>query len=152
LNYLLDTNILLIYTRKSAITRNLEAQLNLFNPAHSIYISVVTLGELESLMLQRDYGKTKIEYLHKLLKSFTVIDINIQEIIKRQAIIDAYSKGKLKDKIANFSARNIGKNDLWIAATASVYDLKLISTDNDFNHLQKMYITLEKIELEQYKD
>jgi len=152
LNYLLDTNIVLIYTRKSSITRNLESQLDLFNPVHSLYISVVTLGELESIMLQRNYRKAKIDYLKEMLNSFIVIDINIQEIINRYGRIDAYSQGKLKDKTSDFTARNMGKNDLWIAATANVYDLKLITTDNDFNHLHNTYIYLEKIELEQYKD
>lgn len=150
MNYLLDTNIALIYTRKSSITRNLESQLDLFNPAHSLYISVVTLGELESLMLQIEYGKAKIEYLQEMLNSFTVIDINIQEIINSYGRIDAYSQGKLTDKTSNFTARNMGKNDLWIAATASVYDLKLLTID--FNHLQNVYVNLEKIELERYKD
>ena len=34
------------------------------------------------------------------------------------------NQGKLKDKPFNNSPRNMGKNDLWIAATASVFNLE----------------------------
>ena len=37
----------------------------------------------------------------------------------------------------------MGKNDLWIAATSSVYDLVLVTTDKDFDHLDKEYLQLE---------
>ncbi|MEZ4887560.1 MAG: hypothetical protein R3E32_22700 [Chitinophagales bacterium] len=46
----------------------------------------------------------------------------------------------------------MGKNDLWIAATSNVYDLVLITTDNDFNHLSDEYIKLEKVDLNKYKE
>ena len=45
----------------------------------------------------------------------------------------------------------MGKNDIWIAATASVYDLTLITTDKDFNHLKGEYINLEYIDIEQFR-
>lgn len=151
MNYLLDTNIVLIYTRKSSLTSNIETQLNLFNPNISLYISVVTLGELESLMLQREYGITKIKYLKQLVDRFTIIDINIQEIITAYGAIDSFIQGKLKHKRANFTVRNMGKNDLWISATASVYDLTQITTDHDFNHLDREFIKLKNIDIEQFK-
>jgi tRNA(fMet)-specific endonuclease VapC len=45
----------------------------------------------------------------------------------------------------------MGKNDLWIAATASVYDMELITTDKDFNHLASKYLKLQRIDLVEYK-
>jgi predicted nucleic acid-binding protein len=45
----------------------------------------------------------------------------------------------------------MGKNDLYIAATSSVYDLVLITTDNDFNHLSPEYIKLENVNIEDHK-
>ena len=45
----------------------------------------------------------------------------------------------------------MGKNDLWIAATSSVYDLVLLTTDKDFNHLDGEYLNLEYISIEQLK-
>jgi tRNA(fMet)-specific endonuclease VapC len=42
-------------------------------------------------------------------------------------------------------ARKMGKNDLWIAATTAIYNATLLSTDNDFTHLDGVFITFEKI-------
>jgi len=41
----------------------------------------------------------------------------------------------------------MGKNDVWIAATASILDITLITTDKDFNHLDKEYLDLKLIDL-----
>lgn len=45
----------------------------------------------------------------------------------------------------------MGKNDLWIAATASAFDITLVTTDKDFNHLDGKFIKLKLIEFEKYK-
>jgi tRNA(fMet)-specific endonuclease VapC len=42
-------------------------------------------------------------------------------------------------------ARNMGKNDLWIAATALLLEATLITTDNGFNHLLPFFIEIEKV-------
>jgi len=151
MNYLLDTNIVLIYTRDSDITSSIEEKYNLFNSNNELYISVVTVAELKSIILQKNYGEKKIKTLERLLSNFSIIDINITEILDRYAEIDAFSQGKLKGKTSNFSARNMGKNDLFIAATASVYDLTLMTTDNDFTHLFTDYIELENVDIEAHK-
>ena len=41
----------------------------------------------------------------------------------------------------------MGKNDLWIAATAAVTGAKLLSADNDFDHLNGTFLDFEKIDL-----
>ncbi len=41
----------------------------------------------------------------------------------------------------------MGKNDLWIAATAYVTGASLMTTDGDFDHLNGVYLDLIKIEL-----
>ncbi len=151
MNYLLDTNIVLIYTRNSDITNSIEEKYDLFNPENELYISVVTVAELKSIILQKNYGERKIKTLEHLLSKFSIIDINIVEILDQYAQIDAYSQGKLKGKPSNFSARNMGKNDLFIAATAGVYDLLLVTTDNDFKHLSPDYLRLEKVDIEAHK-
>lgn len=38
----------------------------------------------------------------------------------------------------------MGKNDIWIAATALYLDLDLHTTDNDFNHLLPLGLRLVK--------
>jgi tRNA(fMet)-specific endonuclease VapC len=34
----------------------------------------------------------------------------------------------------------MGKNDLWIAATASVLKARLLTTDHDFDHLDGIFL------------
>jgi hypothetical protein len=60
----------------------------------------------------------------------------IREITTFYARVEAYSQGKLQGQPLppGLSARNMGKNDIWIAATALYLDLELHTTDNDFNH------------------
>jgi len=41
----------------------------------------------------------------------------------------------------------MGKNDLWIAATAAITESKLMTTDGDFDHLNGIYLDLIKIEI-----
>ena len=52
------------------------------------------------------------------------------------ARLDAYSQGKLHTLPLppGLSARNMGKNDLWIAATA-LFQCGMHTSDNDFDHL-----------------
>lgn len=79
-----------------------------------------------------------------LLDKFNPIDIFYEDIILRYAEIDAYSQGKLQNKAATFTARNMGKNDLWIAACASILGATLLTTDTDFDHLDNEFLTLKK--------
>ena len=62
------------------------------------------------------------------------------------ARVDAYSQGKLLGQPlpAGLSARNMGKNDLWIAATALDLDLPQHTADNDFDHLPALGLQLVK--------
>ena len=39
---------------------------------------------------------------------------------------------------------DMGKKDLWVAATASVLGAKLLTTDGDFDHLKGVFLDLEK--------
>jgi predicted nucleic acid-binding protein len=44
------------------------------------------------------------------------------------------------------SSRNMGKNDIWIAATASVLNATLVTTDADFDHLNGVFLTVAYID------
>jgi len=41
----------------------------------------------------------------------------------------------------------MSKNDLWIAATASVLNATLITTDKDFSHLENIFLKLIYIDI-----
>lgn len=85
--------------------------------------------------------------MEDFLLKFVVADINTENIIDRYAEIDAFSQGRLEKRKSGFSARNMGKNDLWIAAPASVLDATLLTTDNDFAHLKNEFVDVAKIDL-----
>jgi len=61
------------------------------------------------------------------------------------AQIDAFSQNKIADRpLPNGkTARNMGKNDLWIAATTSVLQATLLTLDYDFEHLEEQFINLK---------
>jgi tRNA(fMet)-specific endonuclease VapC len=87
-----------------------------------------------------------MQQLENLLRQIPVIDINgtDKNLVEAYAEIDAYSQGKLEGKSLGGSPHNMGKNDLWIAATAKVAGASLITTDDDFNHLNGVFIKVIK--------
>lgn len=116
------------------------------NTNNRIILSIVSLGEIKSLSLKNNWGEKKTKLLEEFIKKFLIIDIRYMELVDKYAEIDAYSQGKLKNKKLNTSSRNMGKNDIWIAATASITKSKLIIFDRDFNHLDGTYLSLNLIE------
>lgn len=111
------------------------------------FISVVSLGELYSIGLQNNWGINRLVQISRLQEEFVVADIHVESIIQKYAEIDAFSQSKLVGKPLGMTSRNMGKNDLWIAATASVLQLKFFTTDRDFDHLAHEFIDLERIDL-----
>jgi tRNA(fMet)-specific endonuclease VapC len=96
-------------------------------------------------MLQRKWGVPKRNAYHNLLKNLLIADINKEDVIDKYAEIDAFSNGKSDVISLGTSARNMGKNDLWIAATASVLKATLLTTDQDFSHLNRIYLNVDII-------
>jgi predicted nucleic acid-binding protein len=146
--FLLDTNILIAYLREPNLTQ--EFVDNNFQPldvANEAVISIVSVGEIKAIAIKNGWGKRKIERIVRVLHQVIIADINTEETVNRYAEIDGFSQGRLSYKKSNFSARNMGKNDIWIAATASVLEATLLTTDNDFDHLDKEFLTVAKIDL-----
>jgi tRNA(fMet)-specific endonuclease VapC len=142
MKYLLDTNILIHYLRQSSLANYIERTYQPLVPSSTTtpLISAVIQGELKSLSLQNNWGEPRKQQLQLLMDKFLIVDIRVEAIINRYAEIDAYSQGKLKGRLLTGSARNMGKNDLWIAATASVLDATLLTTDKDFDHLNNEFL------------
>jgi predicted nucleic acid-binding protein len=151
MDIILDTNLLLIYSRGTEVSEQIEKEYEIFKDQNRVMISVVTLGELNALTKKLGIGDSRKKRLEKTLERIAKVNVNIKEIIDRYGDIDAYSQGKLSDRKVDFSSRNMGKNDIWIAATASVYKLKLYTTDKDFDHLAGEFIELEYIDIEKYR-
>ena len=145
--YILDTSVVLHFIRGSGLYVQIEKEHNLTNPNSTILISIVTKGELLSLGKQLNWtDPKKLQKLNTGLDhSYIIIDINNDNnLLQAYSDIDAYSQGKLAGRASGFSARNMGKNDLWIAATAYVTNSVLITADDDFDHLNGSFINIIK--------
>lgn len=146
-NFLLDTNILVLAVRKSPIWENIKTNYKFdFDDA---YLSFVSKAEILSLASQFEWGENKINNLNEALSRIKTIPIDTEELLKAYIQIDLYSQKKLKgiEYPPNFTPRNMGKNDIWIAATAFVIDATLLSTDKDFEHLKDTFIRFEWVEI-----
>ena len=101
-----------------------------------LYVSVVTLGELRALALKRGWGERKTQTLNELLGRFIAYPVLRSDklLMETYARLDAYSENKLPEHPLGRSV-TMGKNDLWIAATAAVLDAELVTFDSDFAHL-----------------
>lgn len=145
MTYLFDTNILLHLLRSTPVSQRIEQQYDPFQSGNTLLLSTVSEGEIRSIALQSNWGVKRIQKLEAELKEFGIIPVRSRDIIHRYAEIDAYSQNKLPARPLGRTARNMGKNDLWIAATASVLGATLLTTDHDFDHLDGRYVQLAKI-------
>ena len=129
--YLLDTNILLAYVRQGLLFAWIEAHYALTTSAPPPFISIVTQGEARALSLRLSWGALKQQRLNQLLNLFAVVPLPIS------GVVDAYAQ------IDHYCVQNglvVGKNDLWIAATASVTGATILTTDRDFDPLHGLFL------------
>lgn len=145
MNYIvLDTCSILYILRGNKLGEKIDEHINsIENPI--LVISVVTKAELNSIKIKFGWGASKAHVLDEFIHSTTCIDINNSdvELLNAYVKIDSYSQGKSLDKLGNKligSSKNMGKNDIWIAATAFVLECPLITCVGDFNHLNNTII------------
>ena len=129
--YLLDTSILLGYLRGAKWAQYLECRLAPTQPPNLALVSVVSHGEILSLAAKFAWGKRKRKNLDELLRELSFVDISSPAILAAYAEIDAMSENL---------GRKMGKNDVWIAATAKVLDAVILTTDKDFDHLEGVHL------------
>ena len=141
--FLLDTGIILGFVREAPWTTRTYAEYDLGNLEAMVVTSVICQGELLALAEKRGWGETKRVKLASTLSRMPTLDINKQPILNAYALIDAWTHGKSVASPRSTSppkpARPIGKNDLWIAATAHASDAVLLTTDTDFDHLDGIW-------------
>lgn len=131
--------------RNKRQAKEMETTLNLFASDNRLVISVVSVGEIKSIAKQNQWGKRRMQDLENLLADFLIADINNEAVLEQYALVDTFSQGKLQKGKKRFTARNMGKNDLWIAATASVLGATLLTTDKDFEHLNGIFLKVNCI-------
>ncbi len=141
MKYLLDTSAIVHYLKFKSVYTRMEEDLSPFSDENTALVSIVTLGELKSLALRNDWSDAKLVQLNDVLSKCDAIPIS-SEIIELYAEIDAYSQGCHETQELTIEPRHMGKNDLWIAATSSSENARLISIDTDFSHLADNFLDL----------
>jgi predicted nucleic acid-binding protein len=91
--------------------------------AQNIEVSIVTWGELAA-------GVNKPEELDQLLRRIRVL------MLHRQV---AWEAGRIERELGATGAR-LGENDNWIAATARIWGLRLVSRDEAFRRVPALDI------------
>ncbi len=146
MTYVWDTNIFIHSLRKPTFFSNITKQYNSFNPVNKLFISSVTIGELHAFALRNRWGSRRIAEMEQMINLATPIDVTDNPfLIKMYAEIDVYSQSQHPTLRLPTSARKMGKNDLWIAATATIHNATLLSTDADFEHLDSLFLYFERI-------
>lgn len=136
--YLFDTNILVHLVRNDITGQHIRATYSPFLTDPKPFICTVSEGELRSLALQWAWGKQKTNQMGFVLGYFRRVSIERPDAMQVYATIDAFSKSQ---------GIKMGKNDLWIAATSHISGSRLVTTDDDFDHLDPGFISVDKIEL-----
>lgn len=131
--------MLVLAVRKAEIWH--KAQTTLLLNSSNMLISIVSQGEIYSLADQFGWGYSKQEQIHQILSQVHSIPIQSDALVQAYREIDTFSQAKHRSlkNVEGFSARNMGKNDLWIAATTLVTGASLITTDLDFIHLHNVF-------------
>ena len=122
----LDTNAVVHLLRRSPLGLALRSAYGLSTREWRPILSAVTVGELHSLALQWNWDPARIAQLDALLLAFPVVDVYAET----GSLCDAYAE---IDCAARKMGAKMGKNDLWIAATAKVRGGVVVTADRDFD-------------------
>jgi tRNA(fMet)-specific endonuclease VapC len=123
----LDTCVVVNFLRGNDVGQHMAKTYGLFSRANRPHISIATVAELQSFAGQNNWGAPKREALQRFLQTLIKVDIDGDEdLLSCYVHLDVASRGL---------SRKMGKNDLWIAATARALNAVLLTNDQDFGHL-----------------
>jgi len=145
-NFIVDTNILIAYLKADkSLFRKVSEENKLDAEDAFIMISSISKGEILSIAMQNNWGERKTDILNKLLNQLVVIDVAGANdlLMNAYAEIDAYCLQRHPTRKLPGSAKPMGKNDMWIAATAFATNATLLTTDGKFMHIDKEFIDIK---------
>ena len=127
--FLLDTNVVLTLVRGEALAAHIDSTFELRASKVRPLVSIVTHGEVRVLACRNGWGERKLAALQDALDNLVAVDVSHPDVLDAYVEIDIYSQNRPA------GARNMGKNDLWIAACAKAAGATLLTTDKGFSHL-----------------
>ena len=141
--FLLDTNLLLGFTRTAPWAIRAREKFDLGSPETMVFTSVICRGEILALAEKNGWGARKRTRLEEVLDNIPTLGINKPTILAAYAQIDAWTHGTVLNSPHKMPAPkpavSMSQNDLWIAATAHASGATLLSTDTDFRHLHGIW-------------
>lgn len=131
--FIFDTNFLLIHLRDSTKLKAVIEDHRLEENDAVKLISVVTVAEIYTIARRNGWGEKLQKSLEQFLFNFIIVDISSEDKDLMQAYVEI-------ELISQSQGKKMGKNDVWIAATAKVAGATLITADRDFDHLNDHFI------------
>ncbi len=128
MSYLLDTNVVLLATRAgSKASAAIDAQFQLSSARFRPAICEVSVGELRAFARSNTWGEKRKVLLEQQINRSLVIPIASPGVHEKWA--EMYSALRA-------AGQTVEQNDIWIAATASVAGLTVLTTDKDFRRIR----------------
>ncbi len=112
-----DTDVVSYLYKRDTRAQNYRAHLQ----GKSLTISFMTLAELDRWTLERNWGERRKTDLEEFVHRFTVIEVSRALCLKWAEASDT----------ARRNGRPIETADAWIAATALLYDVPLVTHNRD---------------------
>jgi len=135
-SYLLDTSVLLHLLGGKALGAQIDEVFGLRSTMRRHVVSIVTRAELSVIADRKDWSADKRAVLQHPLDNLVVVPVDGNDLVQ------SYVTTARADSQAARGSRNMGKNDLWIAATALYVQLPLLTTDKDFRFLHPTPLTV----------
>jgi len=123
--YLLDTTVLLHWTRNSPQAQAIDTNFQLSSSPMRPLVCEVSLGEMMAFSLSRSWGEQKLRRLAELERHVVVVHIS------EPGVRRAYAELSTLAQSSGWSLFH-GKNDLWVGAAAHAADAHLLTMDTDF--------------------
>ena len=140
-----DTNVWLYLLRGTYRPTAIKAFLPPeYQEQYQLILPAAVKAELFTLGIRRNWSENRLVQLEYNLQKESRLIHTSDAIIERYLEIEAFNKGKYPNKSHGTTHIEMGKNDIWIAATALDINALLVTSDNDFNHLTSL-LSIAKI-------
>ncbi len=123
--YLLDTSVLLLWTRGKSQAAAIEEQFQLSASPLRPLICEVSLGEMLAFSRNPQWSDRHRQRMQAIHHDVTVIDLSDWRVQ------EAYADLSTLAQASGWSLFN-GKNDLWVGAATKVSGAHLLTADQDF--------------------
>jgi len=96
-------------------------------------ICAVTIGEIQAFAQQ--WQTERLKLLDHVLAELLVIDINREDVFEAYSHLHKFARDGKELSTKGLRGKNMGHNDLWIAAAACAVDATVLTTDFDLLRL-----------------